>query len=530
MKRHRLRLLTGRWAVSKYKEQGRIQGGENEIVVEVARTPPSMPYPRSGAGRGNAPAPHPSGVPIDVDHRVESVASRLDPGRLAEDSNAAVYRFTKEAWSNLIPKEYAPSRTLLACLVPVAVVAIGIGLLGVNIPYVDQFGFIALLARMRTNVLTLSDLFAQNNENRPFFPRLIWLGLAGLSHYDIRLELWANLAIALGTFAFFAIHAIRTWTQFDVSAPSMLLPLMSFLVFNLAQWESWLQGFQTVMFLGSACVVVGFFVLTGKPTWRSFGWAVFAGGVGAFSTPNALLYWPIGLVVLLVTVPSNLRLIRSVLWTACGAACVFLFMAGWKGTPGYSPGAIGTDVLSRAYWVTNFLGAPLMTVPDLAFPFGVLSVGVCLLTIGHLARTRNWKPLVSYFAIAAFVVASGFLVSMGRMRLGIVQAVAPRYLTISVWYWVSLLTLVPLIPLRGVPQRVFYSLICVCLLWHTVWGALCANAFHLRMLPAYETAVSGGFMSDEVLEGVVRPGTYDEARRYLQYLADNKLSAYAVTP
>jgi len=430
----------------------------------------------------------------------------------------------------MLSKEYAPSRmVMLACLLPIAAVAIGIRLLGVNIPYVDQFRFVPLLARRQADVLSLADLFAQNNENRPFFPRLIWLGLAGLSHYDIRLELWANLIVAVGTFAFFALHATRTWRQLGISVPSMLLPLISFLVFNLNQWESWLQGFQMVMFLGSACVVVGYFVLSLKPTWGSFALAAIAGIVGSFSTPNDLLYWPIGLIVVVVTVPANLRVVKAVLWTVCGGACVFLYLAGWQATTEFGPGAIGAQTLGQAYWVTNFLGAPLMTLPDLAFPFGILSIALCVIIVVHLTRTRNWKLLVPYLAIAAFVVASGVLISMGRLRWGTIQAVAPRYLTISVWYWASLLVLMPLIPIKRVPQRVMYSLIVVCLLWLTVYGASCAEAFHLRMLPAYETAVAGGYMSDHLLSGVARPGTYDEARSALKYLADNGLSAYAET-
>jgi hypothetical protein len=435
-----------------------------------------------------------------------------------------------KAWSQMISSKYAPLQTLLVCLLPVAVVALGIRLFGVNIPFVDQFTVVALLQRWHANTLTGWDLFAQNNENRPFFPRLIWLGLAAVSRYDVRLELWFNLAIALGTFAFFAIHAIRTWRHFEAAVPSMLLPLMSFVVFNLAQWESWLHGFQTVMFLGSACVVVGFLLLATHPDRARFTLAMLAGAVGSFSTPNALLYWPIGLVILLVTVPAAARLIRSVAWTACGGACAALFLAGWQASPGSDPATLANDILPRAYWLTNFLGAPLMTIPDLAFPFGVLGAALGAGLMVHLIRTGNWKPALPYFAIAAFVVASGLLISMGRLRFGVVQAVAPRYLTISAWYWVALLTLLPLAPFKGIPRAVLYSLITVCLVWLTVWGAVCARQFYLRELPAYQTARSGGFMSDEVLQGIAPPGSYERARGYLRFLADNKLSAYSAAP
>jgi hypothetical protein len=417
---------------------------------------------------------------------------------------------------------------MLACLLPIAVVAAGIAVWGVNIPYVDQFTVVALLEKIQASALTLGDLFAQNNENRPFFPRVIWLGLAGLSQYDVRLELWTNLIISIATFAFFAAHAVRTWRRFGITPPSLLLPLMAFLVFNWAQWEGWLNGFQTVFFLGSACAVMGLLWLTGEPTWGRFALALLAGVVGSFSTPNAFLYWPIGLVVLLVVAPKGPRLIRSAVWIAVAAGCAALFLTGLARPHGLTADAVFGIILPRLYWLTNFLGAPLMTVPDAAFPLGLLSIGMGAMILWRIARGGEWRTAAPYIAIAAFAIGSGALISIGRLHRGTVQAVAPGYLTISVWYWAALLTLFPLVPLGRIPQRVLYSLIAVCLAWGMIWGGAGANAYHRRLLRAYETAVNREPMTDEVLQGIAQPGTYDAVRTHLQFLAQNGLSAYAM--
>jgi len=429
----------------------------------------------------------------------------------------------------MIPKEYTPSRTaLLMCLLPIAVIAVGIALWGANIPYVDQFTFVALLERLQTNGFRLTDLFAQNNENRPFFPRLIWLGLAGVSRYDVRLELWTNLVISIGAFAFLVRYAVRTWRRLGIAPPSLLLPLLSFLVFNWAQWEGWLNGFQTVFFLGSACAVVGLLLLTDAPTWGRFALALLAGVVGCFSTPNAFLYWPVGLAVLLAATPKGMRGIRSALWITIAAGCAMLFLAGLSRPHGLTTDAVFGNMLPRLYWLTNFLGAPLMTVPDVAFPFGLLAAGLSALIIWQLARRGEWRTAAPFIAIAAFAIGSGALISIGRLRFGTVQAVAPGYLTISAWYWAALLTLLPLVPLGRIAQRALYSLVVVCLAWGMIWGGAGANAYHLRLRPAYETALNRGTMSDEVLKGIARPGTYDVVRERLQFLEENGLSAYAM--
>jgi hypothetical protein len=431
----------------------------------------------------------------------------------------------------MMPMQYTPSRaTILACLLPIAVIGIGIAAWGVNIPYVDQLWFVRIIKLSREGALTLRDLFAQANQHRPFIPRLLWLGLASVSRYDVRLELWANLLIATATFTFMAAHVVRTWRRFEVLQPSLLLPLMSFLVFNWAQWEGWLNGFQTVFYLSSACTVTGFLLLAEEPTGGRFALAALAGTVGTFSGANALSFWPIGLALVLLAAPAEKRLLRAALWSTVGAAVIFLFAAGWQAPPDLRASLLTADLLPRAYWVTNFLGAPLMTVPHLAFPFGLLSIGLFAYVIWHVARGGQWRPLLPYFAIAGFAVASGLVISLGRMRLGIVQSVGAGYLTISAWYWCALLAILPLVPLRRVPARVLYSLIMICLLWLTAWGGSLGQAYGRRLMRAHETAVVGGIMSDEVMQNIAQPGTYDKARDALRYLQQNELSAYAERP
>ncbi|MBI2331407.1 MAG: hypothetical protein HYU84_04455, partial [Chloroflexi bacterium] len=154
-------------------------------------------------------------------------------------------------------------------LLPILVVGLYIHFFGLNIPFWDQWYFVKHLMMQSNGQLTFDVLLSQHNEHRPFFPRLIWLVLAGFTHYNIKAELWTNLLIAFGTFAFFARRALRTWQEHTVEAPVFLLPLISLLLFNLGSRESWIQGFQTVMFLGMACIIIGVFFLTDK-TWGAF--------------------------------------------------------------------------------------------------------------------------------------------------------------------------------------------------------------------------------------------------------------------
>lgn len=425
-------------------------------------------------------------------------------------------------------KPYAPSRaSLLLCLLPVATIAAGIALWGVNIPYVDQFKVAQLLERSRAGTLTFADLFAQANEHRPLVPRLLWLGLASISRYDVRWELYLNLAIAIAAFAFFGWRTVRMWRGAGVGPPPLLLPLMSFLVFNWGQWEGWLNGFQTVFYLGSACTVIGLGLLAERPAWWRLGLAAAAGAIGTFSGVNALLYWPLGLVVIVLTAPANARRICAAAWTAIAMALLILFTVGWSSPAVATPAIVFSTLPARAYWIVNFLGAPLMTVPHLAFPLGLLSLALFAFAGLYLFRAEERRLPIAHLAIALFAAATGALISMGRLRLGIVQSVGPGYLAISAWYWAALLAVLPLLQLSRIMQRVLYSLITVCLVWQTIWGAAGARAYSLRLMRAYNAAVNGGPMTDDILQNIAQPHAYDEAREALLYLEAEGLSAYA---
>jgi hypothetical protein len=63
-----------------------------------------------------------------------------------------------------------------------------------------------------------------------------------------------------------------------------------------------------------------------------------------------------------------------------------------------------------------------------------------------------------------------------------------------------------------------------------IWGGAGAKRLPSEAAAAYETAVNREPMTDEVLQGIAQPGTYDTVRRRLQFLAENGLSAYQVKP
>ena len=73
-----------------------------------------------------------------------------------------------------------------------------------DIPYWDQWDAVCpLLQKLHTGTLALGDLLPFQNEHRIFFPRLFYLALDSITHWNVRIELiaiwalehlWFNLA------------------------------------------------------------------------------------------------------------------------------------------------------------------------------------------------------------------------------------------------------------------------------------------------------------------------------------------------
>ncbi|HAN73960.1 MAG TPA: hypothetical protein DCQ63_06465 [Planktothrix sp. UBA8402] len=85
-------------------------------------------------------------------------------------------------------------------LIPILVVTGFIIYFGVNVPFYDQWVVPALLEKTATGTLQFKDLFELHNNHRILFPRLIFIALGFISSWNIKLELFFSLCLAIITF------------------------------------------------------------------------------------------------------------------------------------------------------------------------------------------------------------------------------------------------------------------------------------------------------------------------------------------
>lgn len=353
-----------------------------------------------------------------------------------------------------------PSRPFLVSAVlsavPALVAVVAVLRFGVDVPYWDEWELVPLLERLHGDELGFRDLWMPHLEHRLLFPRALLLLLAVPTGWNVRLELMVLLAI-LGVVFLLAWRLLERTRRVvrPFSPPSWWIgPATSLLVFSLAQEQNLLWGWQVSVVLMVAAVLAGLGLLAdAADRWSGLALAAGLGIVATGSFGSGLLFWPAGLV--LVARPCSRRLPRIAAWVGISLVVGIVYLWGLDRAP-FHPGRQGLDlVLHLGAYVGLWVGSPLLRdlPPQVALwggtacagAFPLLAAGL-LVFDGHRARTARWL----WVAVGGFALACGTLTSLGRVHLGIGQALSSRYTTISLLFWVAVLGLLLTLP----PPRV----------------------------------------------------------------------------
>lgn len=346
----------------------------------------------------------------------------------------------------------------------------------VDVPFADQWALLPLLERSYAGTLTLPDLWAQHNEHRLLFPRLIMLALARLSGWNTQAEMLANIALAAGILGVLA-YQVRATASATKMAWLWLLPVLSLAIFSLNQAENWWGGWNIQIFLNvlavSASIVL---LLRSAKSWWTLALSVLCGFVATYSYSTGLLLWPIGTVALLLLAARGSRRdwLRLGVWCVAGAIGIGSFFYAYTWSEQASPlAAILRDPRPYLTYAATYLGAaPTRGVVE--YLFGVITgdlraicnlgdsdlcayvnsaaiaAGIAGLTLfigvsWALLRVCALPTILPYLALGFYALSTGVLTSLGRAVYGNHQALAQRYATTTTLFWIALLALLALL-------------------------------------------------------------------------------------
>src|ERR1700720_3607308 len=190
---------------------------------------------------------------------------------------------------------------------------------GVDTPFWDEWdGTAPLFEKMAAGTLGFADFFAQHNEHRILFPRLIFFGLGRLTHWNVRAELFVIWFLAL--ICLFNIWEITRRSRRKDSSWWLLFS-SSVLLFSPLSYANFLWGFQIGFLLPLACITACIWVASYLRHPFNFVFAIMLCTVCTFSIASGLMSW-------LLTTPllalERARSTSSRKWWAIWM-CAFLF-------------------------------------------------------------------------------------------------------------------------------------------------------------------------------------------------------------
>ena len=467
-------------------------------------------------------------------------------GGRSESAGRVTEAFETGAGARRLHRAARWAAVVVLCLLPAAIAFGFIHAYGVNTAYGDALYFCPLFEKYSQGTLTFQDLFAQHNEHRILFPRLVMLPLGLATRYNTIAEMYVGWGfICMGAGAVFLL--CRRLYPDRLTAAAAFIPA-AWILFSLGQYENLLWGWQLIFFMANAFLLLSLYFL--QRSRRLDGWVIAsaaAGLVASFSFSNMLLLWPIGLGIIVLKNPpvergsGKGRASTLLFWGLLGAAVWAAYFVNWH-KPGVHPSfSYGLHhPVDFVRYICLYVSAPLEHGrPGRAEIAGAV---LLLLYLGAAAvacrRWRKGNPLPAMpLALILFALGTALITAVSRVGFGPQEALESRYQTFSGLGLIALYLLcLPLLAkvrlqvgkcnITGALWGVLLLLLAVRPMYVQVFGEgyqsrgqMILTAYHLRTAP---------MQTDCSLKDVGADAAF--ARRISDLLARLKFNVFAQPP
>jgi len=281
---------------------------------------------------------------------------------------------------------------LAALAVPVAAYFWFINRFSVNTVYEDQWSDVSLLARWYSGHLAFGDLWAAHGDHRLLFPRLIVLGLAEFTHFNVDVEEYLGAVMLLAaTVMIVAAHRRRSpSTPFIWYLPVVLL------LFSFVQYEDTLWGFQMAWFLITLSLAAALYFLD-RPvlTQATFAAALVATIVASYSSLQGLIVWPAGLLLLYLRRRSSWYML---VWSGLAVIVTVVYFYNFNLSGDPQTWVLTHPIASLKYFlflIGSVLGVQLTNAPGVEIALGAAIVVVSVWLIARYGQRdeRSSRPL-----------------------------------------------------------------------------------------------------------------------------------------
>ncbi len=340
----------------------------------------------------------------------------------------------------------------LAYVMPAAAVCWFISRYGVNVPFLDDWAIPYALRQAVTARGFVGQLFIGDTDHAILIPRLILVPLARLTHWNVKVGMFAVLLSSVITFLSIIRLAESDEHPTDAWRSPLAIFVSALLIFSFVHYDTWLHDWQLTHDMGDmfSVLAIAFITLSRSEPWTRLvvGWTLclaaslcYLGGLVAWFAiiPSALLVFPDRrrrLLVCLVSVGFSL-----LNWLFIESAFVLhRFPTDWLFW-------LDHPVLGLEYFIA-LIGAPLgqagLLAPlELAMMAGVMLIVLGLFGVGVIFRKpEHYRRAAPWLGIALFGLGVALMNTVGRgSYTPLVAATTSRYMVDSVLMAVAVLHL-----------------------------------------------------------------------------------------
>ncbi len=296
--------------------------------------------------------------------------------------------------------------------------------------------------------LTFQELYSQHNESRKFFPRLLYLALAGMGGWDVRKEM-AFLFVSVCVISALFYRLMRDTPAAMPWAALVAWIAATFLCFSFVQLENFLWGVQLEVFVpGLAVLVVASINLSGLSIARKSFWNAAFALLATYTAAHGMLLWVLGFPLLAREENGADRqtLLSYGGYLLCAATAVGFYFVGYeRPTPHPEMLAGGSGVLKLGHyfllWVGSYFKSTLVD-PLTAGAIAFVILVVCLAGTAFLLRgAHRWRTFYPALLLTAYACLTAGLTAVGRVGFGLEQALAFRYRAYSLFFYLAIVAL-----------------------------------------------------------------------------------------
>jgi hypothetical protein len=328
----------------------------------------------------------------------------------------------------------------LTALVPALICLLFINSNAVNIPFLDEWELVPAYAKMKAHSLTLADLFAQQNEHKIFFTRLVYFGLMSISNYNVTAPMWGAFVMIL-LMNVVVLHYIATRSGISGRRKYFFATITSFILFSLAQYENLLWGIVAIQ-NSELFTLLSFYFL--YRTWQEnqsarrnlyVALALTAAVISSLLGIQGLITWITGsLLMLLIWQKKSFKTPVFYLWNII-ATLIWVFYFYDYTKPGHHPPL--TYLFEHPGTFVNCFLATVGNAISGNFKDGNAVIGLLLILFFVIACVKIWKSKqVRQFSFPLALALNSLFISgsiaVGRAGFGVEQVQASRYVSFSI--------------------------------------------------------------------------------------------------